>query len=65
MNLYLITIKSYDCFYVIAPDTTTAYEQLLKLLNDNDLFFTSERKLMKIELLSEAYYGAKNIFKEV
>lgn len=64
MNLYLITIKSYDCFYVIAPDETAAYQKLLKLLDDNDLFSTSERKLMRIELLGETYYAAKNIFKE-
>lgn len=64
MNLYLITILSYDQFYVVAENTNKAYQKLLNCLEDKDLYFFSERKLKTIELIAENFYE-KDLFEKV
>lgn len=64
MKLYLITIKNYNEFYVIADDPTSAYEKLLKCLEKEDLYFTKERELKSIEFIGDTFYE-KDLFNEV
>ena len=53
MNLYKITTKTYDEFYVIANDPSEAYNKLLKNLEKSDLYFSCDRKLKHIALIAE------------
>lgn len=53
MNLYKITIKTYDEFYVIANDPTEAYNKLLKKLEKSNLYFSCDRELKHIELIAK------------
>lgn len=64
MNLYLITLRNYDGYYVVAKNETLARKKLEKLFDDNDIYFVSERKVKSIEFLGEGYYDSKDIFKE-
>lgn len=63
MNLYFVTIKSGDSFYVTAEDTEKAYNKLLKVLEDEDLYFISDRKLESVYVIGEEWYG-KDVYKE-
>lgn len=63
MNLYLITIKSLDSFYVIAENIDLAYEKLLKCFEKEDLYFPRKRELKSVEVIGKYYYQ-KDIWKE-
>ncbi len=64
MNLYLITLRNYDEYYVVAENETLARKKLEILFDDNDIYFASERKVKSIEFLGEGYYDSKDVFKE-
>lgn len=64
MSIYFVTIKSGDSYWVISSDPTSAYEKLLKMLDENDIYFSSERELVAIEVianesLAEGVYDGK------
>jgi hypothetical protein len=56
MNLYRVTTRKghgkCGVFYVVSTDPTAAYCMVRDYLNKNDLCFTNERELDKIELLA-------------
>lgn len=64
MKLYRVQIRTYDNFYVVAEDETSAYKKLLNMFEKNDLYFTNDRKLKMIEIIGECHYDSKDIFKE-
>lgn len=63
MNLYFVTIKSGDSFYVVSESTDGAYDKLLKILDEEDMYFSNERKLESIYVIGEEWYG-KDVYKE-
>ena len=63
MNIYFVTIKSGDSFYVVSKDTESAYKKLLKVLEEEDMYFSEERKLESIYVLGEEWHG-KDIYIE-
>lgn len=64
MNLYLITIKANDSFYIIAESVDIAYNKLLKLLEEKDLYFSSEREFKSAEVIARNYYEREDLFEE-
>lgn len=64
MNLYFVIIKNGDGFWVIAENPNVAYLRLRKVLDEEDLYFTSERELRHIDVIGEEYYD-RSIYKEV
>lgn len=54
-NLYLLTTKGLGQFHVIANDPTQAQESLLKILDEQDYGFKSERQVTNIEWITEAF----------
>jgi len=60
-NLYKVTLRGmtttstnmiHGISYVVAADPTTAYIKVRKHLDDNDIGFSSDRELDKIELIA-------------
>ena len=41
--------------YVVADNTDVAYQKVRKYLDDNDIGFSKDRELDKVELIAEAY----------
>ena len=62
MNLYEITLANYDTYYIIAHDTTAAYNRLREMLDVHDWCFDSERKLKSIELVGESFFEDDEVF---
>jgi len=63
-KLYRITLNGmtfnstgtrYGISYVVADDSDQAYKKVKKFLDDNDIGFSNERGLDKIELIAEEY----------
>ncbi len=61
MNLYKVTLRGmtsssitmiHGINYVVAKDPTEAYTKVRKYLDENDLGFSSEREMDKIELIA-------------
>jgi hypothetical protein len=61
-NLYRVKLRgmtsasistAYGDSYVVASDPTTAYEIVKKYLDENNLGFSSERVLDRVELIAE------------
>jgi len=53
MNLYLLTIKSGVSYHVVANNCLEAEKKVTGMLIKNDWYCLSDRKVEKIELLSE------------
>ena len=60
-----ITLVNYREYIVVADSINSACKELLKYLNEKDLFFSSERKIKELEILAEGVDDYANIFKEV
>lgn len=63
MNLYKVTLRGmtsssitmiHGINYVVASDPTTAYNKVRKHLDENDIGFSSDRELDKIELIASS-----------
>jgi hypothetical protein len=63
-KLYRVTLRgmtssvtgvSYGISYVVAKNTEEAYQKLKKFVDENDLGYSSQRELDKVELLAEDY----------
>ena len=63
-KLYRVTLKgmtynstgvAYGSSYVIAENSDEAYQKVRKFLNENDLGFTKDRELDKVELIADSY----------
>ena len=63
-KLYRVTLRgmtssvtgvSYGMSYVVAKNTEEAYQKLKKFVEENDLGYSSQRELDKVELLAEDY----------
>ena len=50
-----VTGASYGISYVVAKNTEEAYQKLKKFVDENDLGYSSQRELDKVELLAEDY----------
>jgi len=44
---------SHGVSYVVAENTDTAYQKVKKYLDDNDIGFTKDRELDKVELIAD------------
>ena len=61
LKLYKVTIRGgfnatstdYNTSYVVARSPNDAYARVKKFLDDNDLCFSDERELKRIELIAE------------
>lgn len=56
---YSITGPAYGVSYVIAKDPSQAYERVRHFLDTEDLGYTSDRELEKVELIAENYMYTK------
>src|SRR5574343_201492 len=63
-KLYRVTLKgmtynstgvAYGSSYVIAENSDEAYQKVRKFLNENDLGFSKDRELDKVELIADSY----------
>ena len=63
-KLYLVTLRgmtysssgpAYGTSYVIAENSDEAYQKVRKFLDENDLGFSKDRELKKIELIADTY----------
>lgn len=53
-TLYRVTVGSKNTqysLYVIANDAQEAYDKLKKYLDDNNIYFSAERKLKSVEVV--------------
>ncbi len=64
MKLYRVTLKGMTCSstdtnygisFVVAEDPTQAYERVKKFLTDDDIGFSKDREMDKIELIADEY----------
>jgi len=53
-NLYLVSTSGLGQFHVIANDPTEAERALIKIFNDQDYGFRSDRRVTDIKWLAEA-----------
>lgn len=65
MKLYFVIIKSGSGYWVMAEDTESAYKKLREVLDENDLFFTSERELRHIDVIGEAVGDSESVYREI
>ena len=63
-KLYRVTLRgmthnstgvTYGLSYVIAENSDEAYKKVRKFLDENDLGFTKDRELDKVELIADSY----------
>ena len=63
-KLYRVTLRgmtynstgvAYGSSYVIAENSDEAYQKVRKFLDENDLGFTKDRELDKVELIADSY----------
>jgi len=63
-KLYKVTLRgmtycsngvAYGISYVIAENSDEAYQKVKKFLDENDLGFTKDRELDKVELIADNY----------
>jgi hypothetical protein len=62
-KLYRVTLKgmhyntgiAYGHSYVIAENSDEAYQKVLNFLNENNLGFSKDRELDKVELIADSY----------
>lgn len=63
-KLYRVTLKgmtynstgvAYGSSYVIAENTDEAYQKVRMFLDENDLGFSKDRELDKVELIADSY----------
>lgn len=52
---YNITGVAYGLSYVIAENSDEAYQKVRKFVYDNDLGFTKDRELDRVELIADSY----------
>ena len=64
-KLYRVTLRgmthnstgvTYGLSYVIAKNSDEAYKKVRKFLDENDLGFTKDRELDKVELIADSYH---------
>ena len=53
--LYSSTGVVYGVSYIVAENTDEAYQKVKSFLDENDLGFSSERELDKVELIADTY----------
>lgn len=53
VKLYLVEMKRYGTFYVVATNPTKAEEKIIAHLQDNGIGFETYRHAVKIEFLGE------------
>jgi len=63
MNLYKLTTRDFNHFFVVADNTNIAEEKVLAVLNDKDYGFRKDRKVRYIELIGE--HLEINVFSEL
>ena len=54
-NLYLVSTSGLGQFHVIANDPTEAEKALIKIFDDQDYGFRSDRRVIDIKWLAEAF----------
>ena len=54
-NLYLVTTRGLGQYYIIANDPTEAENALMKIFNDQEYGFETDRRVMKIEWLAASF----------
>lgn len=64
MKLYRVTLRgmiynstcvAYGLSYVISENSDEAYKKVRKFLDENDLGFSKDRELDKVELIADSY----------
>jgi len=55
-TLYLLTIKKGCDFYVLANTPSDAKDELERLLNKAEWWFSSDREVVNIKILSKEYH---------
>ena len=63
MKLYKVTLrgminnstKGYGSSYAIAENSDEAYKKVKKFLDENNIGFTGDRELNKVELIADTY----------
>lgn len=63
MKLYKVTLrglinnnaKGYGSSYAIAENSDEAYKKVKKFLDENNIGFTGDRELNKVELIADSY----------
>ena len=53
-----------DSFYVVATSPNGAYNKLKRLLDKEDIYFSSDRELRSVEKIADSFYEHKCIFEE-
>ena len=64
-KIYKITLVNYKAYYCIAEDPTIAEKLVLKFLNEEDLYFSRERKVKTIETIGNMVNDLMPIYKEL
>lgn len=64
-KIYKITLVNYRVYYCIAKDPAIAEKFLLKFLNEEDLYFSSERKVKTIEIIGNMVNNLMPIYEEL
>lgn len=64
-KIYKITLVNYKAYYCIAEDPAAAEKLLLKLLNEEDLYFLRDRKVKTIEIIGNMVNDLMPIYKEL
>jgi hypothetical protein len=64
MRLYRVTLRgmthnstgmAYGVSYVVASDPTSAYQKVRDFLDKNDIGYSKDRELDKVELIADTY----------
>lgn len=64
-KIYKITLVNYKVYYCIAEDPAIAEKFLLDFLNEEDLYFSRERKVKTIEIIGDMVNNLMPIYKEL
>lgn len=64
-KIYKLTLINYKKYYCIAEDPAAAEKLLLKLLNEEDLYFLRDRKVKTIEIIGNMVNDSMPIYKEL
>lgn len=64
-KIYKLTLVNYKTYYCIAEDPAAAEKLLLKLLNEEDLYFLRDRKVKTIEIIGNMVNDLMPIYKEL
>ena len=60
-----ITLVNYKVYYMITNSIDKSIQDLLDYLQKEDLFFTSDRKILNVEIIADEIDSFNEIYKEI